>query len=320
MQRGRKLPHRAKPKQLQRQRGGWIQDIKEGPSIRRRFQPSRVATPQLLANSKVCVRRRKRVYAKGCRGTITKSSRLVPVELVDNSSDDKDDSDFSEDSDDDSEVDSDEDCDDSDEDSNEDSEDIDEVQVVHGQSNVKSPTSNKHINATSAGTKRKVAALLAKSTLAEGCVFVNDDDYNTKKTYTLVSPTANKISKFWKHFKLFHPVDHPEMKTYAHCNVGGCTCHAKISHSTSGLSSHLRHHHRPLFDTIMGIGVENQIPVTFVSSRKGAFVSQELADSTGTYQPKSLAKIFPNKLSTAQIMVQYRAKATWWAIGYGVLL
>ena len=105
-----------------------------------------------------------------------------------------------------------------------------------------------------------------------------DDDNVWESEYTLVKPHASKTAKWWRHFKLFDCVEHPDMHKYSHCIMNLYAACVKIDNGTGGLIGHLKHKNRDQFNALAGIGLANQDPPIVVSSDKGVFVSQHLSD------------------------------------------
>jgi hypothetical protein len=84
--------------------------------------------------------------------------------------------------------------------------------------------------------------------------------------YTLRRPPANKKSKYWTVFLLYDVNAHPEMKYKAKRRVIGCAKNVDVSNGSSGLSTHLRHHHRAILDAVEPaedamLGEDNANPV-----------------------------------------------------------
>jgi len=151
------------------------------------------------------------------------------------------------------------------------------------------------------GAKRKVSALIShtnESNTDNDVMAV--DSGSDAEVYTLIKP-CGKTSKWWAHYSLFHQ-KHSDMRQYARCNQIGCEHDVKITQGTGGLSSHLKHRHRSVYDKIMGVGVENQV---------GAKVEAKY---------KSMTDFFPGKLSVEQISAMYLSKATWWSVNQAVPL
>ena len=173
---------------------------------------------------------------------------------------------------------------------------------------------------TPPASRKKMSLMMANATQPDSDVYISDG-FLEESSWELVAPPAAKKAAWWKHFNVFDRNDHPEMKHFSHCNIAGCKHITKIDNGTGGLISHLRSEHRPVYDSICGIGLANQMPSPFpppvsarASSDGSVFISTYAQDSKVGYKPKAIQDIFPSKIPTKAIMEMYKAKATWFAI------
>ena len=105
------------------------------------------------------------------------------------------------------------------------------------------------------GETKRISEMLAnvpKPKDIEPIVLVDEDE---EEAYSLIKP-VNKKSSWWSHYMVFHP-KHSEMQDYAQCKY--CPHRSKITQGTGGLSTHLQFKHREIYETAMGIGVENHV-------------------------------------------------------------